>query len=144
MATALDSFANNCRSSKFFHFLGRASVGHKNNCFDACFCELGNDGRGVSGRNRANLHAFFNADIGDLVDTIVLHDQIDRKRLIGQRTCGSNLFTHIFRCVESALNNTQSTGIGNSGSKFSVGDMGHGALDNGVFDVKQVAKFGLH
>ena len=119
-------------------------MGHKNNCFDACFCELGNDGRWISGRNRANLHAFFYADIGDLIDTVIFHDQIDRKRLIGQRACGLNLFTHIFGRVESTLNNTQSAGIRNGGSKFSVGDMGHGALDNGVFDVEQVAKFGLH
>ena len=79
-----------------------------------------------------NGNAFLQNDLGHVVGTGVHQHQIDPEGLVGQAFADADLLPQQLCPGHSpGGDHPQGSGVGTGGGKFTGGDVGHAALDNG-------------
>lgn len=119
-------------------------MGDEADDLDAALHEDRNDLLGVACADRADRHLELNAHARALFNDVAFHDQIHCEGLIGDRTCDLDLLFDPLAIVKRRGDHAESTRFTYGRSEFTIGNMRHRTLDDGVFDSEHIAKFCFH
>ena len=144
MTATFHALSNYCSSTKILHFFSSTSMRNKANYLYATFDQNRNNSIRLTGTNCANRNFEFDAHASAFFYQITFHDQIDSKWFVGKRTGNFYLFFHPLCIMQRRSNNTQTARITYCSSKFSISNVSHCALNNGVFNTQHFTKFCLH
>ena len=86
----------------------------------------------------------FDDDLGIVLDIVGFHDQVHGERLIRDAARLADVRAHHFGHIESGLDDTQAARLAHSASERAVRDVGHGTLDDGIFDAEQFGQLRFH
>ncbi len=116
--------------SRCFASTAAATTG---NHLDAGGFPRGNILAGVACAGGDHLHAFFHHDLGKLVGLRVHQHDVHAEGLVGQLLAAADVLAQGVGVHAARADDAQRTRVGAGGGKLAGGDVGHAALDDGVF-----------
>ena len=106
---------------------------HHGDDLDTGFLPHGDVLAGVACAGGDDLDALFHDDFGKLVGLGVHQHDVDAERLVGERLAAVDVLPQRLSVHAACTDKTQRTGVGAGSGKLAGGDVGHAALNDGVF-----------
>ena len=133
MAAALGALGNDGVDAQRLQMLCQHGGRHYGNDLDAGGFPHGNILAGVARAGGDHLHALFHHDLGKLVGLRVHQHDVHAEGLVRQLLAAADVLTQGVGVHAACADDAQRTCVGAGSGKLAGGDVGHAALDDGVF-----------
>ena len=144
MAAALGALGNDGIHAQRDEVLGQNGRCHHRDDLDAGFLPHGDVLAGVACAGGDDLDALLHDDLRKLVGLRMHQHDVDAERFIGERLAAADVLPQGLDVHAACADEAQRTGVGAGGGELAGGDVGHAALNDGVFRTQNfVQKFHL-
>ena len=133
MTAALGAFGDDGIHAQRGKVLSQNGRCHHGNDLDTGFLPHGDVLAGVARAGGDDLDSLFHDDLRKLVGLGVHQHDVDAERLVGERLAAADVLPQRLSVHASCADKAQRTGVGAGGGKLAGGDVGHAALNDGVF-----------
>ncbi len=133
MTAALGAFGDDGIHAQRGKVLSQNGRCHHGDDLDTGFLPHGDVLAGVACAGGDDLDTLFHDDFGKLVGLGVHQHDVDAERLVGERLAAVDVLPQRLSVHAACADKAQRTGVGAGGGKLAGGDVGHSALNDGVF-----------
>ena len=133
MAAALGALSNDSIDAQRLQMLCQHGGGDNRDHLDACRFPRGDIFARVACTGGHNGHALFHHDLGKLICLRMHEHDVHAKRLVGQLFAAADVLAQGVGIHAARTDDAQRTRVGAGGGKLAGGNVGHAALNDGVF-----------